>query len=217
MCVPVLSALIVLMPLQVQQGQRTENPPAVIRATGIGKPPHGKPTAQSRLMARRAAEVVAIRNLAARVHGLTADPTEGTSRITTVTQISGFRHVSSRSLPGGRVEVTVELPIARFGAGEGLYGVGRAAVQTRLARIRTQLEAVAAHVKSVERRIEARIAEIERELSASWRAFRGESLAERSPGWTGRRVTEPGFPAASGTNAPGSGRRSCRGSHHRPP
>ena len=217
MCVPVLSALIVLMPLQVQQGQRTENPPAVIRATGIGKPPHGKPTAQSRLMARRAAEVVAIRNLAARVHGLTADPTEGTSRITTVTQISGFRHVSSRSLPGGRVEVTVELPIARFGAGESLYGVGRPAVQARLAQIRAQVEAVAARVQVLERRIEARIAEIERELSASWRASFGESLIERSREWTGQNVTEPCFPAASETNAPESGRRSCRGSLHPPP
>ena len=182
MCVSALSALIALMPLQAQQGQPVENPPAVIRATGIGKPPQGRPAAQSRLMARRAAEVVAIRNLAAKVHGLTVDPTEGTGRMTTAARIRGFRYVSTRSLPDGRVEVTVELPLARLGEHAAAIALERPVVQARWARAKTQVAAVNARIKSLKRRTKARIAEIERELSTSWYALlRGSSIG-RSPG-----------------------------------
>jgi hypothetical protein len=56
--------------------------------------------AQARLMARRAAEVVAARKLAARL-GL-----PGGARI------PSFRYTSVRYLPGGSVEVTVEAVIS---------------------------------------------------------------------------------------------------------
>jgi hypothetical protein len=135
MHVSVLSALITVMPLQVQQGQRDENPPAAIRATGMGKLSPGRPSAQSRLMARRAAEVVAVRNLAAKLHGLSVDPTEGTRRITTAICVRGIRYGSSRLLPDGQVEVTVELPLTRRGTRDARTAVGQSAVQTRLSRM----------------------------------------------------------------------------------
>ena len=171
MYVSVLSALITLIPLQTQQGQREDNPPAVIQATGIGKPPRGRPAAQSRLMARRAAEVVAIRTLAAKVRGLAVDPTKGPGSLTTV---------SSRSLSDGRVEVTVEVPLTRFGTRDGPPAVGQTAVQARRARIRARLAVEDARIRSFNRRIEVRITEIERRLSASWRAIRRNSDREVS-------------------------------------
>lgn len=59
--------------------------------------------AQARLMARRAAEVTAVRNLAAKI-GL---PPRA--------QLSSFRYVSFRNLAGGAVEVTVETVVnARY-------------------------------------------------------------------------------------------------------
>jgi hypothetical protein len=52
--------------------------------------------AQARLMARRAAEVVAVRNLASKL-GLPSGA-----------RVPSFRYVEARELKGGAVEVTVE-------------------------------------------------------------------------------------------------------------
>ena len=88
--------------------------PAVIRATGIGKPPRGKSPVVARLMARRAAEVVAVRNLARKLH---SQPRPGSRSYTThrATRIAGFRYLQPVYRPDGSVEVTVEMsrPVLR--------------------------------------------------------------------------------------------------------
>ena len=95
--------------------KRADTPvPGLIRATGIGRPPPGKSGRQAWLMARRAAEVVAVRNLAAK---LEASKPEQQSRCydhcagTTPRLVRGFRYLPPRTLPDGRVAVTVEMPL----------------------------------------------------------------------------------------------------------
>jgi len=84
-------------------------PPSVIRATGVGYPPRRVGGGRARLMARRAAEVVAQRNLALKV-GQTCGNSKATPTVsrTVRARLSGFRYVSERDLPNGGVEVTVE-------------------------------------------------------------------------------------------------------------
>ncbi len=71
-------------------------PVVLVRATGIGYPPPRMRNPQARLMARRAAEVVAVRNLAQELgyeeHAV----------------LRGFSYVSTRYRVDGSVEVTVE-------------------------------------------------------------------------------------------------------------
>lgn len=86
-------------PLPQQDGKRLAR--RVVRATGIGRPPARMRGTRARLMARRAAEVVAVRNLAGKL---------GLGRSATV---RGFRYLPARLLPDGRIEVTVEY-IVRF-------------------------------------------------------------------------------------------------------
>lgn len=69
---------------------------AVVQAVGVGYPPPRLPTAQGRLMARRAAEVAAVRNLA------------GKLGVGSQGRLSTFRYILTKELPNGAVEVTVE-------------------------------------------------------------------------------------------------------------
>lgn len=72
--------------------------PGVVRAMGIGKPPRRMAGAQAKLMARRAAEVRAVRNLAIKLgYGPRAT-------------VRGFRYVSTEYLVDGSVRVMVEIP-----------------------------------------------------------------------------------------------------------
>jgi hypothetical protein len=82
----------------------------VIRATGVGHPTPGLPPSQAKLMARRAAEVRAVRALAAKLgyhHRAT---------------IRGFRYVSTTYRPDDTVEVVVEYP-SRVRQGDARPGV----------------------------------------------------------------------------------------------
>lgn len=92
--------LILTLPIgPVVHGDRAADA-AVIRATGVGRPPARMQGARAGLMARRAAEVVAVRNLSAKVHR------QGW-------QLRGFRYISTKQLPNGWVEVSVEARIPR--------------------------------------------------------------------------------------------------------
>lgn len=77
------------------------SPAQLIHATGVGYPPPRMQGARARLMARRAAEVVAVRNLAIKLGH------RGRARI------RGFRYVSSTYRADGSVEVLVEYPADR--------------------------------------------------------------------------------------------------------
>ncbi len=70
-----------------------------VRSVGIGYPPRHLKGARARLMARRAAEVVAVRNLARKL---------GYPRRAT---IRGFRYVSTEYLDTGSVRVIAEYPL----------------------------------------------------------------------------------------------------------
>lgn len=72
------------------------SPMVVVRATGMGRPPPRMKEPRARLMARRAAEVVAVRNLSVKLgHGRHAI-------------VRNFRYVSTEYRPDRSVVVTVE-------------------------------------------------------------------------------------------------------------
>ena len=90
--------------------------PPVLRAAGIGKPPPRLSGAQARLMARRAAEVRAVRNLARKLgHG---------GRAT----VRGFQYRGTEYFSDGSVKVVVECRVcsarARYTAKERQVRVG---------------------------------------------------------------------------------------------
>ena len=70
-----------------------------VTATGTGYPPQHMRGAQARMMAKRAAEVIAVRNLGVKL-GLPPG-----------SQIGPFRYVGTHFLPNGSVEVTVETTV----------------------------------------------------------------------------------------------------------
>lgn len=78
--------------------------PAVIRATGLGRPPARMAGPRAKLMARRAAEVAAVKNLSGK---LAADGRE----------LRGFRYIKTVYRSDGWVEVTVESACARVKRG----------------------------------------------------------------------------------------------------
>ncbi|HEY3246187.1 MAG TPA: hypothetical protein VGM03_22825 [Phycisphaerae bacterium] len=165
---PAINLLIpFLLPLQVAEEKRVDpaSQPVVLRATGIGKPTPGKPAAQAKLMARRAAEVVALRNLAAQVQGRTPTETGGTLHTATDGLIRGYRFLPPRDLPDGTVEVTVELPLQQLHANHVEIADRVKHLEDELRATRQRLETARQHHARVQAVLEARIAAAERELA----------------------------------------------------
>lgn len=84
-------AIVLMMPATAIGAPRNTAPVAI----GVGRPTPGRSPAQARLMARRAAELVAVRDLA-RQH--TSAPS---------VRVQGFYYVRYREFRDGRVEVVV--------------------------------------------------------------------------------------------------------------
>jgi len=78
---------------------------AMVEAEGVGRPPAGKTGAQATLMARRAAEVVAVRNLGLKEAGV--DTNIRTGRIRWSGVVRGYQVVSESSRPDGSAVVVV--------------------------------------------------------------------------------------------------------------
>ncbi len=87
-----------------------------VRAEGVGRAKPGTPAAQARLMAERAAQQVALRNLAAKVFGEEISRDDGTKRVQVEGFIRGHRFLPAKVNDDGSVEVTVELPISAIGS-----------------------------------------------------------------------------------------------------
>ncbi|MDI6783831.1 MAG: LPP20 family lipoprotein [bacterium] len=102
--------------------------PPIIRATGYGALPPPRPggnPAQARLMAQRAAQVDAYRNLAERIKGVHIEgettvrdfiATNDMIRTRVDAIIRGARVISSRELPDKTFEVEIEVRIAEIRA-----------------------------------------------------------------------------------------------------
>jgi hypothetical protein len=76
-----------------------------LEAEGIGKPPAGKSGAQARLMARRAAEVIAVRNLGRAQAGVDTERRSGRIRWSGV--VRGYRIKSEQARPDGTHKIVV--------------------------------------------------------------------------------------------------------------
>jgi len=99
MCTWILSLLVVGMADPGGPAAGAEGPVGTVRAEGVGRPRPGVTGPRARLLARRAAEVTAVRNLAARL---------GCRQACT---IRGFRYVLTEDLDDGSVRVVVEKQI----------------------------------------------------------------------------------------------------------
>lgn len=97
-----LFAIAVVMPGPLDK-PATRPSVGVIRAMGLGHPTLRMSGGQARLMARRAAEVRAVRNLAVKL---------GSGRRA---RICGFRYAATRYRPDGSVHVVVEYPMSTSG------------------------------------------------------------------------------------------------------
>ena len=95
-------------PVTVACAAESGNEP-VVRAVGIGQPPAHMSGPQARLMARRAAEVRATRNLATRSAAGSYSRCSNRAR-SSAHVVRGHRYVRYRSLPDGMQLVVAELP-----------------------------------------------------------------------------------------------------------
>ena len=138
---------------------------AVVRVTGIGRPPSGRSGAQARLMAQRAAEVVAVRNLAAQLSGV--EPNESGQQTVGCPEglIRGFRYLPARQLPDGSVEVTVELPLSRLQGNHADLVRRLAQAEADLAEARVQLDELRRQFLQLQAWVQDRLGAVERELA----------------------------------------------------
>ena len=86
---------------------------ATIKVRGLGTAPEGKRgTPQGKLMAERAAEVVAKRNLGLAVGKVSVEGDERQKTVFVEAFVRGARTTDTKVLPDGSVEVTMELPLS---------------------------------------------------------------------------------------------------------
>jgi hypothetical protein len=162
-------AVVISWIMVVGQTPAPTSPPSagdvVVRATGIGRPPPGRSGAQARLMAQRAAEVVAVRNLAAQLSGAgLAEPGQQVAA-GPAGLIRGFRYLPARQLPDGSVEVTVELPLARLQTNHADLIRRLAQAEADLAEARAQLEDLRRQYEQLQAWVQQRLGAVEQELA----------------------------------------------------
>lgn len=161
---PLLIALSFLVcPLAIGQAPDSQ-PTDVIRATGIGRPPEGKTPAQARLMARRAAEVVALRNLVRKLHDDEVVGDDGTFTSTTEGFVRGFHYLPPTEHPDGTVEVVVELPVRQAYQNHAATADRVAFLEEELARTRAELDELRTLHERTRSWLSAHAAAMEREL-----------------------------------------------------
>ncbi len=102
-------ALVVVLPLVADDGRKNPQEGLVVRATGKGYAPKGKPGKIGELMAKRAAKMVALRNLLAKL-GRLSPKGDGVGWLQGY--VRGARVVSEKLRKDGGWDVTVELPLA---------------------------------------------------------------------------------------------------------
>ena len=86
---------------------------ASLKVTGVGEaPPSKRGTRQGQLMAERAAEIVAKRNLGLAIGKVSVEGTEREKEIFVDAFVRGARVTDKKARPDGSVEVTVELPLS---------------------------------------------------------------------------------------------------------
>jgi multidrug resistance efflux pump len=144
---------------------------------------------QAKLMARRAAEVIAVRNLAAKLHGQSIPQDRaGTAHVRMDAVLGGFRYLPPRELPDGTFEVTVELaePMP---------------CQDHLTDLRAELNATRARLEAQAARLRAAIDALEQQLET----LRTE-LAEVRAALADVRRMEPAASGEPTADSPESGR-----------
>lgn len=162
-------------------------PRTALRVTGVGYAPARLSGPRARLMARRAAEVVAQRNLAAELARLSTGV--GGVRVAhrLSARIAGFRYVAQRDLPDGSVEVTIEWPARTAGVRGWTPATSQPISRAAASAIKSPRPAVAAAPQAQLRELRLRIEYLERELGRVRALLR--RLEPRSA--TGQAATQP--------------------------
>lgn len=120
---PILMAATLLMLPGPALPPTPSSTPKVIRAVGIGQPPRHLTGTQARLMARRAAEVIAVRNLAAKLARVDRVSTHRhPTRVTSLqTRLRGFQYGPAVVLPNGHVKVVAYTTLPPAGSRHYIY------------------------------------------------------------------------------------------------
>ena len=87
--------------------------PLLVQAEGVGKPPTTGTPAQKLLMARRAAEVVALRELTKKVRGAAVSPDGKTEWVSGL--VRGHQFSPPQQLPDGSVRVIAQITLDQLG------------------------------------------------------------------------------------------------------
>jgi hypothetical protein len=143
----------------------------VTRGFGEGEPPQrpGLSPAQRRLMARRAAEVRAVRDALAQSIGASQPTSAGSDRVEVGGQVAGFRVIGSQELPDGRWRAVVEIEAPAPAQGRTEWSVS--AVLTGYLQFRSGMLASRQRCLNHEARLQ-------RELAEAMESVRGQIDAE---------------------------------------